>query len=255
MNTFERTLIEKAGNDNGWEFVRESTEQRITLASLRHECEVDITPIAKVAGEYQLIFSRPVDDTELIREMPDGIVQPGNSYRIWNVSLMGDFLHRVAELLTALPSRPLDEYQKTVEAEISGNSDIRGTEAERLVRVRVGQDVYRKALCAYWKDSCAVTGITIPQMLRASHAKPWVDCASDAERLNVYNGFLLAAHLDALFDTGLISFTDTGSIMISSKLPIAELRLLGIDQKTTLRWIDRRHIPFLSWHRERVYIK
>jgi hypothetical protein len=43
--------------------------------------------------------------------------------------------------------------------------------------------------------------------------------------------------------------------MISSTLPSAELNLLGIDQKTALRWIDSRHIPFLSWHRERVFIK
>lgn len=255
MNTLERSLIEKAGNDNGWEFVRESTEQRITLASLRHECEVAITPIEKVEGEYRLVFSRHIDKIEVIRGMPEGIVLPGNTYRIWSVSLLGDFLHRVAELFTALPTRPLDEYEKAVAAEISGSTDILGTESERLVRVRIGQDVYRKALFAYWKEQCAVTGITIPQMLRASHAKPWAECESDSERLNVYNGFLLAAHLDALFDTGLISFNDTGSIMISSMLPSAELKLLSIDQTTTLRWIDSRHIPFLSWHREKVFIK
>ncbi len=255
MNTLERSLIEKAGNDNGWEFVRESTEQCITLASLRHECEVEITSIADVTGEYHLVFSRPLDETELIRGMPEGIVQPGNTYRIWSVSLLGDFLHRVAELLTALPNRPLDEYEKAVEEEISGNTDIRGTETERLVRVRVGQDVYRKALCAYWKEQCAVTGITIPQLLRASHAKPWAECESDVERLNVYNGFLFAAHLDALFDSGLISFDDSGLIMISSNVPTAELRQLGIDHKTSLRWIDNRHHPFLSWHREKVFVK
>ena len=97
MNTLERSLIEKAGNDNGWEFVRESTEQRITLASLRHECEVAITPIEKVEGEYRLVFSRHIDKIEVIRGMPEGIVLPGNTYRIWSVSLLGDFLHRVAE--------------------------------------------------------------------------------------------------------------------------------------------------------------
>lgn len=173
MNTLERSLIEKAGSDNGWEFVRESTEQRITLASLRHACEVGITPVSKVEGEYQLALSKPLDDVELNRRMPSGVVQPGGVYRIWSVSLLGEFLHRVAELLTSLPDQPLDEYAKAVEAEITAHEGIRGTEAERLVRTRIGQDVYRKALCAYWKDSCAVTGITIPQMLRASHAKPW----------------------------------------------------------------------------------
>ncbi len=254
MNTLERSLIEKAGSDNGWEFVRESTAQRIRLASVRHECEVEITPVPTIEGEYILGFSRALDETELIRGLPKGIVQPGNIFRVWKTSLLGEFLRRVAELLTALPDQPLDEYEKVVEKEISENEVVRGTEAERIVRTRVGQDVYRKALCSYWKDSCAVTGITIPQMLRASHAKPWADCESDSERLNVYNGFLLAVHLDALFDTGCISFTDSGRIMISSRTPLSELQMTGIDHKTALRWIDNRHLPFLSWHRERVFI-
>ena len=44
----------------------------------------------------------------------------------------------------------------------------------------------------------------------ASHAKPWAECANDAERLDVFNGFLLVANLNALFDRFLISFDDTG---------------------------------------------
>ena len=68
----------------------------------------------------------------------------------------------------------------------------------------------------YWGVAWAVTGCTLTEALRASHAKSWKDCTSDAERLNVYNGFLLTANLDALFDKGYISFTDDGLIMVSS---------------------------------------
>jgi len=50
-----------------------------------------------------------------------------------------------------------------------------------------------------------VTGLAMSKLLRASHIKPWAACAADAERLDVYNGLLLAPHLDALFDAGLIS--------------------------------------------------
>lgn len=46
----------------------------------------------------------------------------------------------------------------------------------------------------------------------ASHAKPWAECANDAERLDVFNGFLLVANLNALFDRFLISFDDTGRL-------------------------------------------
>ena len=46
------------------------------------------------------------------------------------------------------------------------------------------------------------------------------DCgtASRLSRLNPANGILLAAHLDALFDSGLISFTDDGTMLVSSEV-------------------------------------
>lgn len=94
---------------------------------------------------------------------------------------------------------------------------IASTEVERLVRQRVGQNIFRESLMDYWGGACAVTGIALPALLRASHAKPWAECNSDAERLNVFNGFLLAAHLDALFDRHLISFDDSGKILFSTQ--------------------------------------
>ena len=62
------------------------------------------------------------------------------------------------------------------------------------------------ALMDFWGGRCPLTGITHPRLLRASHMKPWSACTDAAERLNVHNGLLLAAHLDAAFDAGLITF-------------------------------------------------
>ena len=73
------------------------------------------------------------------------------------------------------------------------------TEAERLVIQRIGQDVFRDALMAYWGGRCPLTGITEPGLLRASHIVPWADC-TDAQRLDVHNGLLLSALWDAAFD-------------------------------------------------------
>ncbi len=83
-----------------------------------------------------------------------------------------------------------------------------------MVRQRVGQQTFRQAMLDYWGGACAVTGLALPQALRASHAKPWAECVSDAERLDVFNGFLLSANLDALFDQFLISFTDDGELLM-----------------------------------------
>ena len=74
------------------------------------------------------------------------------------------------------------------------------------LRQRVGQQAYRQAMLDYWGGACAVTGLAWPQALRASHAKPWAECASCAERLDVFNGLLLSANLDVLFDSFLVSF-------------------------------------------------
>ena len=66
----------------------------------------------------------------------------------------------------------------------------------------------------YWGGRCAISGISEPALLRASHAKPWKD-STDAERLDVHNGLLLAVHLDAAFDAGLICVGEHGRILVS----------------------------------------
>ena len=101
----------------------------------------------------------------------------------------------------------------------------------------------------YWGGACAVTGLAVPEVLRASHAKPWADCTSDAERLDVFNGFMLSANLDALFDRFLITFDDTGKIIISSRLNLAQRDGLGLNPSLCLRWIANEHLPYLQYHR------
>ncbi|ACK80676.1 MULTISPECIES: type 2 periplasmic-binding domain-containing protein [Acidithiobacillus] len=43
-----------------------------------------------------------------------------------------------------------------------------------MVRQRIGQQKFREAMLTYWGGACAVTGLALPDVLRASHAKPWV---------------------------------------------------------------------------------
>ena len=92
-------------------------------------------------------------------------------------------------------------------------------------------------------------GVAEPRLLRASHIKPWAKCDTDAERLDVYNGLLLAAHLDAAFDAGLISFDDEGAILFSSQFAQGDRDALGIHGQLALRRIGGRHLPNLAWHR------
>jgi len=129
----------------------------------------------------------------------------------------------------------------------------RSTEVERLVVQRVGHDLFREGLLEYWEGRCAVTGLAVPALLRASHIKPWADCAMDAERLDVFNGLLLVPHLDAVFDRGYATVDDGGGWVISAALDGAARAVLGLAVAARVTRLDDRHRAYLAWHRAKVF--
>ncbi|EJT00778.1 HNH endonuclease signature motif containing protein, partial [Rhizobium sp. CCGE 510] len=162
---------------------------------------------------------------------------PGKSrYAFGTLSELYMALNRVYALAISLPNAPLMEFERRV-------TDLpRTTEVERLVVQRIGQDIFRTRLMDYWQGRCPVTGITDPALLRASHIIPWSDCESDAERLDVHNGFLLSALWDAAFDRALVTFDDQGSPEFS--------RGLSGQALVELRWTAP--IPLTDEHRRRL---
>ncbi|MEB3223445.1 MAG: HNH endonuclease, partial [Candidatus Sericytochromatia bacterium] len=156
-------------------------------------------------------------------------------------------IRRAYQLARSLPTVPLHAF----ETRIAGLP--RTTEAERLVVQRVGQDVFRAALLDFWQGRCPLTGLAVPALLRASHIKPWADCQTDAERLDVYNGLLLAPHLDAAFDLGFITFTDEGGLVCAEALPAEARSALGLMVDLPTMPVRGSHGPYLGWHRERVF--
>ena len=152
----------------------------------------------------------------------------------------------VWRLARSLPDEPLRQYQKRLR-EPPG-----ATEVERLRKERIGQDVFREALMLFWDEACAVTGVRHPRLLRASHIVPWAECETDAERLNVHNGLLLAAHLDAAFDAHLISFGVDGQIRFGPKLSGEDIAASGLTPEMRLRRTDSETEVRLALHRTRV---
>ena len=251
MNSLERSLLEKIGYDNGWEVVATQNPDSLTLASARHSAAVTITTVSQ-GPRYLLGFPDWILDSELTRSSPCSAER--GLILVKDEEDLASVLHRAGQLASSLPSSPVIVYEDFVAEILDEDPSQRGTEREAIVRLRVGQDVYRQALLEYWQGRCAVTGIGVPEVLRASHAKPWADCQHDHERLNVYNGFLLNATLDALFDKGLISFSDSGEGNVSSLVPEDQYGLLGLNH-FSLRWIAEAHRPFLEWHRTYVFQK
>ena len=110
---------------------------------------------------------------------------------------------------------------------------------------------FREGLMAVWGSRCAMTWLAVPELLRASNAKPWAD-SNDSERFDVYNGLLLAAHWDAAIDVELIAVAPGGAVIPSHRLSGEALATLGWRDTLVVK-LSAEHEPYLGWHRERVF--
>lgn len=121
------------------------------------------------------------------------------------------------------------------------------TTKKRLIDARLGQGRFRADVGDRWDGRCAVTGCAISAVVRASHIKPWSE-STNRERLNPANGIFLAAHIDALFDRGLISFSNNGSMLLSPQIDLGERRRLRLPRPLR-RKPDREERKFFEYHR------
>ncbi len=112
-----------------------------------------------------------------------------------------------------LPRRTVTNIDLTVDrtslvAELEQIERVKDrTTRKCLIDARLGQGQFRVDVEKLWRGACGVTGCRISAVLRASHIKPWSQ-SNNKERLDPENGILLAAHIDALFDRGLITFLE-----------------------------------------------
>lgn len=247
MNSLERTRILKAGYDHGWEVVVENSPEQVVLGSAHHSAHASIAPFPPNDLWCVTITPKSLHD-EIARVNPAFSITPETFGAISERDL-GYMLNQCARFARSLPDEPCHRFAKAVAEELAAAAITTATEVERLVRQRVGQNIYRESLMDYWGGACSVTGIAVPELLRASHAKPWAECTTDAERLNVFNGFLLCAHLDALFDRHLMTFDDNGVAIFSSKITTEIRANLGLNESIRLRWLSTDHRPFLIYHR------
>jgi hypothetical protein len=127
------------------------------------------------------------------------------------------------------------------------------TEKLALVKARRGQGRFRDGLIELW-GLCAVSDCKELNLLRASHMMPW-KVANDQQRLDRFNGLLLAPNIDAAFDAGLITFAEDGKIIISKSLRNDDRRALGIRSDFRLRRIAKQHLTYLAYHRRNVFEK
>ncbi|HFB64874.1 MAG TPA: HNH endonuclease [Aeromonadales bacterium] len=91
-----------------------------------------------------------------------------------------------------------------------------GEEIVRSVKVRINQNVFRKIILEIYNQSCCITGLNIPEVVRASHIIPWAEDLN--KRLDPRNGLCLSATYDAAFDRNLISLDNDYRIILSKNI-------------------------------------
>lgn len=241
LGLLERGELRKAAIDCGFDIVHEEPAW-VTAASTHAPLKVWLgrVPQGPVAG-----LSMAAVRAELRAGMEVEVSPPAPAAACWltfaDVAALDAALLHAWQLSRALPNELEREFQQRV-------ANASATERDATVKQRIGQDLFREGLMVLWEGRCAISGLDEPSLLRASHALPWAQ-ASDAERLDVFNGLLLAAHLDAAFDGGLLAIDETGFVLISSRLSKSTTGVLAVRPGSRVR-LSTRHSRYLAWHRQ-----
>ena len=232
--------------------------QRVRLEKAAADCGFEMTPLAHIGGMElrsalfpESVVVRPTDDLSfevsasnalILSNVSDGAVHVARGF-----GELYDVLRAAAAHARNLPNRVAESFRR----QTAGLP--RSTEVERLVIQRVGQNLFRASLLDYWQGRCSVSGLAIAELLRASHIKPWALCADDDERLDVFNGFLLAPHLDALFDAGLITVDLDGIVRVSARLEREDIERLGLPESMRICGLHDCHCRYLAFHRANIW--
>lgn len=239
-------LVSKALADTGYDLIDQSNDGWF---------------LARVSGSPAKLAVQPVATGTILAVPEQGLVQrigletmactPPAGMTSAGIASSPVQLYQGLRMLHSLQTHPASVLSATLEARLAA---IPETERTQEVRQRIGQDVFREALMELWEGRCALSGVALPPaLLRASHAKPWAK-SSDAERLDPFNGLLLAVQFDVLFDQGLIAFGDDGQTVISSRITAEARQFLNLDDFPCLRFVLPGHSEYLHYQRAHVFL-
>lgn len=93
---------------------------------------------------------------------------------------------------------------------------LQGKEKLKATKVRMNQYLFRRMVLENYCHRCCITGLSIPEVLRASHITPWAE--DEVRRLDPQNGLCLSATFDAAFDRHLISLDEDLRLIFAPSL-------------------------------------
>ncbi len=179
------------------------------------------------------------NSAKLDREIWDEFYENWEARIFESERLLAQFANTTVEKLNAIPE---DELPRA------------GVERERMVRVRVNQNLFRKMVLASYNNTCCITGLQRPELLVASHIRRWAD--DPENRMNPRNGLALNALHDRAFEAGLIGIGPEYEILLCSALKKSKDPAVGVHflpyEGAELR-LPKRFLPdeaFLKEHLE-----
>lgn len=199
-------------------------------------------------------------DPELKKRGIKGAVNASRlDQEVWN-EFNGDWNQLVYEsekLLAGLKGSALEVSAELPDENIQEITRLHGEEKERLIKVRVNQNFFRKTILANYNASCCITGLNNPDLLIASHIIPW--SVDKPNRLNPQNGLCLNALHDRAFDKGLITITPDFKIKLSKI--IKNVKNIGLQKyfeeyDNAMIILPDKFVPnreFLDYHNQNIF--
>lgn len=134
------------------------------------------------------------------------------------------------------------------------------TERSSVTKQRRHQNFFRKVVLGSYRTQCCITGISLNELLRASHIVPWSESVSN--RLNPQNGLCLSATFDAAFDRGLITVDSNYQLLLSKRIHMVStnkeiLNSFVLREGMTINLPEKNlpDIELLQWHSENIFDK
>jgi len=279
---FQDTLGAKLRNPQWSWGARDPRTNRVFLRVWKDQIESDpdgerVRLLLKVPRRKSHGYPERVHQLDLIRAGAEGIgvvctaVDPKTSgvrkiseFDKTTLLQLGELIDDGGAIYARIVARlPIAELQRPRTGQSTLATDLKGifarkridaTVKEALVNARVGQGLFRIEVLRLWNGRCSVTESSTLDAIRASHIKPWRD-STDSERLDSFNGIPLVASLDALFDAGLISFGESGQLLVSQELAESEREIFGIAGKSLTKAPPPESAAYLAYHREHIFRK
>jgi putative restriction endonuclease len=209
------------------------------------------------AVAYKLVNFASLDPSLKARGVKGATNASKLDKEIWNEFFNNlESLSYESEKLKAAKTHSSIEIENDIEEdELPGVGRVK----EQIIKARVNQRFFRKSILASYNYTCCITGIQQPELIIASHIKPWgVD---EKNRLNPRNGLAINALHDKAFENGLLTVTPDFQIKISSillkqsKSPSIENYFAKYHNKEII--LPSRFIPeaeFLKYHNQERFI-